>query len=124
MDDEVNDIKKFIVIIRLESALSRVGNKMKVDIGRVAVACNQINSQINAISNKKPQMVFSDLDSVTMGFLIDSHLPAGLIQEKISAGNRPQRILLGSDSILVIELGENFSGFGNALKYSWLQRVR
>lgn len=124
MNDEFNELKKFIVIIRLESALSRVGSKMKADMGRVAVAANQINSQINAISNKKPQMVFSDLDSVTMGFLIDSHLPAGLIQEKIGAGDRPQRILLGSDSILVIELGEDFSGFGNALKYSWLQRVR
>lgn len=124
MSEAANDIKNFIVIIRVETGLLRVDNEMTTDMERVSSVSYQINSQLNAISNKKPQMVFSDLDSVTMGFLINSHLPAGIIQDKISGGDQRHRILQGGDSILVIELGKDFSGFGNALKYSWLQRVR
>ncbi|HDS1203125.1 TPA: hypothetical protein QD004_002418 [Shewanella algae] len=124
MSDSVSEIKNYAVIIRVDSAI-KIGDRQE-RIARLSEVTSSIMREAQSISEKKPETIFTSTDIVTIGIFMNSRLPAGIIRARLTgdAGKRGGSILVNDDSVLVMELGNDFSGFGNAIKYSWLQRVR
>ncbi|MBO2552621.1 hypothetical protein I6M38_11585 [Shewanella algae] len=124
MSDSVSEIKNYAVIIRVDSAI-KIGDRQE-RIARLSEVASSIMREAQSISERNPETIFTSTDIVTMGIFVNSSLPAGIIRARLTgdAGKRGGSILVNDDSVLVMEIGNDFSGFGNAIKYSWLQRVR
>ncbi len=123
MSKNTDQVKKFVAIIRIDTAASFPNRKMQIDKNRVVDVCKRVVEQINVLSTRKTQLMFTDSDGITFGFFLTSDKPAGYIRASLTGDTATghDSILLNGDSVVVMELGEEFSGFGDALHYSWLQ---
>ncbi|MEL4370713.1 hypothetical protein [Shewanella xiamenensis] len=121
MDIDKDNVKKYIVIVRLGSAV--IKGSAKPNAIRVSEAFGKVNEQLLAISGAKPNILFTDTDGITAALLIKSYLPAGIIKAKLSGDDqhRQPSILLNDDAVAVIEIGEDHAGFGPGIKHSALQ---
>lgn len=124
MDIDKDNVKNYIVIVRLGSAI--IKGCTKTNAVRVSEAFRKVNEQLLAISGAKPHILFTDTDGITAGLVIKSYLPAGIIRAKLSGDDqhRQPSILLNEDAVVVIEIGEDHASFGRGINYSALQLLK
>lgn len=109
--------RRYLVIIRL-------GRSTVPTVDRVNEAAPKIKEYIERASNKNCKLFMTTPDGSTFGFFFKSKKDANLITiELIGDTNGPQgpSILRNDDSMIITELGADFSGKGFSNGWNWLQ---
>lgn len=117
MDDGA-ELLQFLVIIKLNAATPQ----------RLSQVVPEIVKALKPVSVTAPEVAFTSEKGDTFGYLVKSGNGAAMIYQRIVSpgGNfdtRTPAILLGLDSVLVIEVGRQFmSGEGFGRVAAWLKR--
>ena len=90
---------------------------------RILESAKPIKEIIERISNGNYQLVFTADSGDSFGYFLRSKEKASLISAHIqgSTNKTGAAPLLNRDSILVLEVGDDFYGYGFSKGWSWLQ---
>jgi len=92
---------------------------------RIREVFPEIHKYFNEISNKEWKMAYASPDGATAILVYKSHFSARkVVGDLISWSDNPPpgaTILRTGDSILITEIGEDFSGSGFSNAWTWLQ---
>lgn len=109
---------KYAIIIRIGESIPTPD--------RVREAWTAVREILNEISEGQMQMMFSTPDGSTAGFFVEvpSAASAHAIMQGLTGKNNLHKgdtIVRNDDSIIVFEVGSDFSGSGFSRAWSWLQ---
>jgi len=88
---------------------------------RIASVAPKIQDQIKKASKDEFQLAFTSDGGDSFGFVLCSTLAARQIMARLKGGDDSGATLLNDDTLLVIELGDDFSGYGFSKAWTWLQ---
>jgi hypothetical protein len=102
---------RFLVIVML-------GN---TSVERLRTFVPALQRVLNATSTEAPtQEAFRSATADVFGYFIRSKLNASQVRARIDSPDPPP-FLDNNDRILVLEIGDSFSAFGNSNAWRWLQ---
>ncbi len=81
-----------------------------------------LTSLLKNLSTEPIEQAFRAAAADVFGYFLRSKLPAQQLVAQIQSPNRTEPFLSNSDSLLVIEIGDDFAGFGRSRAWTWLQR--
>jgi hypothetical protein len=113
MKNEPREKKVFLVVIRFGKENS---NKI-----HVAEVIPKIKSIIERNSNKECKMAFSDPDGYSFGYFLKTQLNPETLKNYLYSSTPDGCILRSNDSILIIEVGDEYYGYGFSNAWTWLQ---
>lgn len=109
--------RRYLVILMLGDA----------NIQRLAALVPWFQRSLNAIADGRIQLAFNSAARDEFGYFLRSRMKAHQMIERLrSPGGIRQEplevsMLTNTDDILVLEIGEDFSGSGRSRAWAWLQ---
>lgn len=117
-----NNSKRYLAIFNLKT--QRTPKVLKEIV-------EQIGGILKRIGNGKFELAFASSDAHTFGYLVKTELPARAILSILESPGKGSVMtnramesapLTNSDGVVVIEIGEDFSGKNLSRAWTWLQR--
>ncbi len=115
------ETRRYLVIVELSDTA----------IERLQILVPRLQNILARLSTEPPQQAFRSVSADMFGYFIRSTLVAGQISARIESPGKQgprhgppieQPVLLGKDSLFIIEIGEDFSaGRGFTRAGAWLQ---
>lgn len=108
---------------RRYSLIIRLGTSTPT-MERVREAAPKIKDYISKISGKNYKLFLTTPDGSTFGFLFKSKKHAQLIMLELTGnteGKALPSILRNDDSMIITEVGKDFSGMGFSNGWAWIQ---
>lgn len=110
------DPKRYLIHIRLDD--HTFSAQRAAEIGKT------VKEMIAHISKDNHELAYITRDGSSFAFLVKTKLPAGAIMSILEGtqweGDRTA-ILSKGDKVLILEIGEDFSGLGFSKAWTWLQ---
>ncbi len=109
------EYRKYFVLIKL-------GNSTPI-LQRVRESAKAIQLAIEKVSNNDCQLVFTSSSGDCFGYLLKTIVPSGVIKAELDGrtASSDTSALRSDDSVLVLEVGEDFTGTGFSRGWTWLQ---
>jgi hypothetical protein len=89
---------------------------------RLMALAPDLMNVLKGLSAGPVEQAFNSAARDVLGFLFQSKLSAHQIIAQVQSPNRVEPFLNNSDNLLVVQLGDDFSGFGRSRAWTWLQR--
>jgi hypothetical protein len=90
---------------------------------RLTTLVPNLTSVLKGLSEAPIEQAFRSATADTFGYFIRSKLPARQLVSQIQSPDRIEPFLTNSDSMLIVQIGDDFSGFGRSKVPSgvWLE---
>lgn len=89
---------------------------------RLAAIMPSIQRILTAAADGKIELAFRSARGDEFGFYLRSRLHPQQIMARLQSPAREAPFLDNNDSLLVLEIGKDFSAFGRSRAWTWLQR--
>jgi hypothetical protein len=113
MQNEKRERTVFLAVIRFGKE-----NSNKTHVAEIAP---KIRSLIERNSNNECKLAFSDPDGYSFGYLLKTELSPETLKNYLFGSTSSGCILRSDDNILILEVGEEYYGYGFSNAWTWLQ---
>jgi hypothetical protein len=88
---------------------------------RLAILVPSLTGILKNISTEPIEQAFRAANADVFGYFLRSKLPARQLIAQIQSPSRTEPFLSNSDSLLIVQIGQDFGAFGGSKAWTWLQ---